>query len=171
MIPLACESLGVILDTSVFVCWCDGEPSYGSLMDIIRQDGLFIVLCPTLRKEYESQLHRRFVGAGWQVLKSRVQKLESEGILRHENPLGQREIRIHRKDQHVIDCALNKENPVHIIVTDNVQHFVSEMRAFRLPLIVTHSDFLDDDHRHTDCSEAKRIHQRIQRTGEKERYQ
>ena len=167
---MACSGLGVILDTSVFVCWCDGDPGYGAIIDAIRSSELYIVVCQGLRIEYLRQLQKRYIGAARQVLESRIRKLYAEGILFETISNQQKEIVIHRKDQHVIDCALNDQFEVHIIVTDNQRDFVSDNTSYRLPILITSKEFLVVTNRNTICAEAKRVKNEIKKYGTKARF-
>jgi len=167
---LACGGLGIIIDTSVFVCWCDGETGYGSLMDIVRSENQHIILCPTLKSEYLNQLHKRFVGAGKQVLESRIRKLTNEGILFETDGIPQNLVVIDRKDQHVMDCAMNSTHIVHIIVTDNKHDFVATLKQYRLPQLLAYCEYVDQTQRQTACAEAKRIMSEIEQRGKQARF-
>ena len=157
MILVACKGLGVVLDTSVFICWCDNEIGYGQIVEVIINDNLYIVICESLQREYLRQLHRRFVGASYQVLRRKLEQLSSWGILKYAVPVSQDNIQIHRKDQHILECALNDECLGHFIITENQDHFVSTTREYLLPVIMSKDLFLDSNNRQNACGDVKRI--------------
>ena len=112
-------------------------------------------------------MNRRYVGASNQVLRRKLEQLEFWGILRNAMPNSQEEIKIHRKDQHVLNCALNNEYFAHIIVSENQAHFVSTTIDYILPVIISKDAFLNPNDRQSACGDAKRVVRNIRKIGRK----
>ena len=164
---MACSGLGIVLDTNVFVSWCNHEYGFGNIMEIVVDDGFYIVLCRSLRAEYLRQLERRYVGAGYQVLKSKLDVLWSQGILRYTQPADLQNAPVHRKDLHVLLCALNDEHEAHLIITDDDDDFNEIADIYLLPVVLTSRKFVNPNTRENSCSEASRVMEKVKQFGSK----
>ncbi len=153
---MACNGLAVILDTSVFVCCFKLREDYGNIINKIREDGFYIVICPSIRQEYVRHMYGRSASSHW-LVRQHLDDLQKDGVLVYARPIEENEIEIQRKDQHVIDCAFNKTCRVHLIITDNAKDFVSKTKQFRIPVIVQPRNFLEKNNRENLCSEIRRL--------------
>ncbi|TXT56935.1 MAG: hypothetical protein BAJATHORv1_20533 [Candidatus Thorarchaeota archaeon] len=167
---MACRDMGVVLDTCVFVNWVRLKPGYGTMGDLIRSEKMCIVVGSDLKVEYIRQLEKRIAGSGKRMAESMLRDLAEEGILKEIREDQQSMIIIHRKDQHVMNCALTNEHDVGFILTDNKPDFDSD-KNYRLPIVLTCTEFINSRGISTHCSEAKRVFQEIRQIGDSARLQ
>lgn len=128
-----------------------------------------VAVCEGLQEEYLRQLDKLYQGHGYSVYKRKVEQLEEWGALVWVKSVSQQDILIHRKDQHVLNCALTQDTNVCMIITDNCEHFQPTAGKLRLPVVITKDDFLDSNHRENACSQGKSILKEIKTRGIKAR--
>lgn len=158
---MACENLGVLIDTSVFVSWWDHEPEYVQLMEPIEREQLYVVICYKLYDEYFKQMKKRHVGLSHQFLKY---ILKNRFRVHWATPISTTLIEINRKDQPHMDCAHNTQHRVHILISDD-PHFIQEKENCPIPIILTFNEFMDVEKRRSACGDAKNIVRRIEQYG------
>ncbi len=160
-----CEGLGILIDASVWVCWWDHEQNYGHLMDPIRENRLYIVICTELFIEYLRQMKKRNVNVTQGYLH---EKLSTLGVtVEWTVPSSEILVAMNKKDQPHLNCAQNRERPAHLLISDD-GHFFEIKDSCPLPIILTTSEFLDDVNlRERACVDAKAACIRIKTTGMK----
>lgn len=166
---LACCQLGLIIDAEVFVFWFSRRDGYTNLMTEIKNEAFYIVICPKLLDEYVDNLVRESVGS-YYLLSNELDKLSQEIDIKYPCRIPDTIIPIKDDDQHVLDCALNSEYEVHLIIVDNQDHFISDLCGYNLPVLISTADFLEPSCRHTACAEAKRASNGIRSYGKKYRF-
>jgi hypothetical protein len=138
-------------------------------MRTIKTEGFYIVLCEKLRAEYLNHLYGRSAGKNYWLLKQKLQDLKEEIEIYYPTNIPEKRYLIKDDDQHVLDCALNTDYVVHLLLTDNQKHFKPDNEDFRLPIIITSEIFFNPSELHTCCSEGKRVESEIIRKGERYR--
>ncbi len=154
---MACSGLGILFDTCVFVPCLVQEPGYpGVLLEIVREDGFYAVLCDALVDEYVRVANREHGGSG-SFLKQRLDSFMKEGILVWVTPAERNLVEIKSaKDQPIVDCAVGGESKAHFIVTNDIEDFEILSSASRIvPKIVSLEDFLDSQIRENQCRDCK----------------
>ena len=157
MRPLACSGLGVLFDTCVFVPCLMQELGFpGDLMEIAREEGLYVVVCDTVFHEYFAVTNRKYAGAGTFV-RQRLDSFVKEGLVVWATSESQDSVIINStKDQHVIDCALNKEARAHFVITNDIEHFqVANSGSAGVLKIVSLKDFRNKRKREDLCRDSK----------------
>ncbi|MBA7592253.1 hypothetical protein ES708_34431 [subsurface metagenome] len=160
---MACPGLGVVIDAAVFVFWFKHDDDHIELMKTIKREGFYIVLCEELKQEYLENLYERSAGKNYWLLKDKLDELKEDIAIEYPTSIPETSLQIHEDDQHVLNCALNTDYEVHLIITDNEEHFKPNNEEYRLPLLISTQKFFDPSELHTFCSEARRIREEIPR--------
>ncbi len=161
---MACENLGVLIDTSVFVSWWNREREYVRLMEPIEGEQLYVVICNELYVEYLRQMKKRYAGYSEWGLKHDLSEIEKRFRVHWATPISTTLIEINRKDQPHMDCAHNTQHRVHILISDD-PHFIQEKENCPIPIILTFNEFMDIEKRRSACGDAKNIVRKIEQYG------
>ena len=154
MSNLSPKSFGIILDTHIVVSILNYE--YNNLIDIIKDEQIFILICEELRKEYLRQITKQSSSGYW-ILYHFLEKLqEINKVIIENQPITTAENKItNRKDQVHVDCAICSSSKAWIIVTNDQYDFTWEKNSPPIPIIVNYEEFSNKNKRQNIISQCK----------------
>jgi len=127
----------------------------GTLFEIVRNDGFYMVMCDFLLDEYVRVADRECLGSG-SLVKHILDSLRKESIIEWAKPVNQSTAKAGKqKDQPVVDCAIEGEKKAHILVTEDTNHFMISWPRDPVLKVIGYRDFIDKHQRENICSDCK----------------
>ena len=140
------RSFGIIFDTHFDISILNFE--YNNLIDIIKNEDFFLLICNGLKEEYLRQITRESSTGYWLLSHFLDQLQRINKVIIEVQPKNESNNKIrNRKDQIHVNCAICSNSKAWIIVTNDHQDFVWDGTTPPIPIIVDYNEFSNQNMR------------------------